>query len=749
MIRITRALAGGFGLAVCILSSAVAQEPIEGAADGHRRMIELLRKVAEETARDSVFLRSQKLDQLRPAVLNPTARQDLENWFWLNYELGMEEYYFGTIEGAIRHLEAAWNLLTDPEDPDHKTLRSRLAYYLGMAHLRRGERANCVGHHNAQSCIFPIREGGVHQQKEGSRRAIEYFQQVLEELPEKTVERVAARWLLNIAYMTIGGYPSQVPKEELIEPERLASEAAFPQLENIAQHAGLGTFNHAGGMVVDDFSGDLLPDVLTSSWHPSENIRYFENRGDRTFAERTNVANLEGLTGGLNMVQADYDNDGDLDVLVLRGAWLREFGRHPNSLLQNDGKGVFTDVTFAAGLGEIHYPTQTASWADYDNDGDLDLYIGNEATPEQQFPSQLFRNDGKGRFRDVASEAGVENLRYAKAVVWGDYDGDRFPDLYVSNFHGHNRLYHNNGNGAFRDLAAELGVALPGESFPSWFWDFDNDGALDLLVNAYPDAEGPMRLYLVAAGYFGIEVKAEPTRLYRGDGRGGFVDVARERNLTKVMMPMGANFGDLDGDGYLDFYLATGYPRYYGLMPNVLYWNRRGHRFDDVTTDSGLGHLQKGHGVAFADFDGDGDLDVFEELGGFFPLDGYANALFENPGFGNHWLQVRLVGRHSNRSAIGARIRVDLIEEGQSRSVYRTVNSGGTFGGNPLMQHIGLGRAERVERLQIYWPTSDSTQEFPNLAADQLLEIVEGETSFRLLTPPWKDQPPGGSDRHH
>ena len=147
---------------------------------------------------------------------------------------------------------------------------------------------------------------------------------------------------------------------------------------------------------------------------------------------------------GLNLLQADYDNDGDLDIYVLRGAWLGQAGRHPDSLLRNDGKARFRDATFDAGLGEAHYPTQTAAWADYDNDGDLDLYVGNEV-----FPCRLFRNNGDGSFTDVAEFAGVTNDDVAKAVVWGDYDGDRYPDLYVSNFGGPNRLYHNNGDGTF------------------------------------------------------------------------------------------------------------------------------------------------------------------------------------------------------------------------------------------------------------------------------------------------------------
>ena len=455
---------------------------------------------------------------------------------------------------------------------------------------------------------------------------------------------------------------------------------------------------------------------------------------------------MTGLFGGLNLVQADYDNDGDVDVLVLRGGW-QETGpevSHPNSLLQNDGKGRFRDVTFAAGLGESDFPTQTASWADFDNDGLLDLYVGNES-----FPCQLFRNNGDGTFRNVARSAGVENGRYTKGVIWGDFDNDRFPDLYVSNFGApsrfgktgakdvdrpfaaergsENRLYRNQGNGTFVDVAKQLGVIRPLFSFPTWFWDYNNDGALDLFVASYHGTVDDL-----AEGYFGLARQTEASCLYRSDGQGGFKEVSASHGLQRTNLTMGANFGDLDNDGFLDFYLGTGSPEYDSLMPNLMFRNQAGKRFVDVTTAGGFGHLQKGHGIAFADFDNDGDKDIFAEMGGAYRGDGFANALFENPGFGNHWISVRLVGRQSNRAGIGARIHVVIEEAETERSIYRWVNSGGSFGANPLRQSIGLGQATQVKRLEVYWPTSDQTQVFYDLPANQFFKVVEGQQKVQV-----------------
>ena len=547
---------------------------------------------------------------------------------------------------------------------------------------------------------------------------------------DATQQYLAARWLLNIAYMTVGGYPDEVPEPYRLPPETFQSAETMPRFANIAPALGLDTFDMCGGAVADDFDNDGYLDIVVSTWDTRGQIRYFRNDRDGTFTERTAEAGLLGLYGGLNMVQADYDNDGDVDLLVLRGAWLRANGRHPNSLLQNDGAGTFTDVTFDAGLGEAHYPSPTAAWGDYDNDGDLDLYVGNESSRALVAPSQLFRNNGDGTFTDVAEAAAVMNLRYAKAAVWGDYDGDGLQDLYVSNYRGNNRLYRNTGRGFFIDEARRLGVAGPTGSFPAWFWDVDNDGLLDLYVSAYTAG-----IEHLAASALGRPAATHASRLYRGTGGGGFEEVSGRYGLTEPTAAMGSNFGDLDNDGYPDFYLGTGYPPYHSVMPNVLYRNREGRGFSNATYAAGFGHLQKGHGVVFADLDNDGDQDVFQQMGGAFPGDRFGNALYENPGFGNHWITIALEGVRSNRSAIGARIRAVVDDEraGGRRSIYRHVNGGGSFGGNPLRQTLGLGGASRIERLEIFWPATGITQTFTAVPADRAIHIVEGERSYSIL----------------
>ncbi len=720
------------GVGGCDAGAETADDP------GHRRMVALLDEVERRTADEHFFLGDRTARRIRTRLETLGEDADPQARWKLHHQAGVLELRLGNLRPAVEHFRAARDLL--PRARLGPLWEARTKFDLGVACLRLGEVENCCQRNTPDSCILPIRGGGVHSKPEGSREAIAHFLEVLRGATPDEDLAMSARWLLNIAHMTLGTHPDGVPREYLIPPERFRSEVDFPRFRNVAASLGLATYNLSGGAIVDDFDGDEYLDIVTSTWDTTGRMRFFQNRRDGTFAERSEEAGLAGIRGGLNLKQADYDGDGDLDILVLRGAWLGERGRHPNSLLRNDGGGRFSDVTFAAGLAEVHYPTQTADWADFDNDGDLDLYIGNEHTERLAAPSQLFSNNGDGTFTDIAPAAGVTNDRWAKGVSWGDFDGDRLPDLYVSNYRGANRLYRNDGDGTFTDVAPSLGVTGPEVSFPVWFWDYDNDGVLDIFVASYAG-----RVALVARHYIGERVEEGLPALYRGDGHGGFREVARQSGLDHPVLPMGSNFGDLDGDGFLDFYLGTGDPDFASLVPNLMYVNRGGERFVNVTFAGGFGHLQKGHSVAFADLDNDGDLDLFEQMGGAFRGDPYGDALYENPGFGSRWVSLRLVGVQSNRAAIGARILVVVREKGRSRSIYRHVTSGGSFGAGPLRQTIGVGGAEAIERLEVFWPRTGTTQTFRDVPLERAYRIVEG--SGRLEEIPLRALTLGGVDR--
>jgi hypothetical protein len=228
--------------------------------------------------------------------------------------------------------------------------------------------------------------------------------------------------------------------------------------------------------------------------------------------------------------------------------------------------------------------------------------------------------------------------------------------------------------------------------------------------------------------------------MYHNNRDGTFTDVSREAHLDQLLLTMGANFGDLDNDGWLDFYLGTGNPDLRSVIPNRMFRSVQGKRFEEVTLPGGFGHIQKGHAVAFADLDRDGDEDVYEVLGGAYQGDRFASVLFENPGAsrGNAWITLQLEGRAANRSAIGARVEVVVDDgAGRTRSIHRTVGTGGSFGAGPLQLHIGLGGATAVRELRVAWPdSSHSRGSYEGLAIDRSYRVTQGGTAPELLDRP-------------
>ena len=663
------------------------------------------------------------------------------------------------IRGQTREAIATFEtLLEDAErsGADPMTLKA-LRDFLAISYLRLGEQENCIAMHNADRCLFPIRDEGVHVLPDGSRKALEYLHAVMRAEPADE----GSRWLLNVAYMTLGEYPHGVPSEWLIPPESFASDIEFPQFPEVAAAVhGRDVMTLAGSVILDDFDGGGI-DIVISELNLNGQIRLFTNRGDGDFVERTAPAGLTGQTGGLNLTHADYDNDGDLDIFVPRGGWMRQRGRQPNSLLRNNGDGTFTDVTEAAGLLTFQ-PTQAAAWADFDNDGWLDLAIGSESLKYEPFPAELYRNNGDGTFTDVAQDAGIHVAGVIKGVTWGDIDNDLLPDLYVSRFGDSNVLYRNDGPGpdgrwSFSDVTEAAGVSEPYYSFPTWFWDFDNDGWLDLFVagfwgqseSVYGAANSPDPLLgEVTAMYLGEPIEgSDVPRLYRNRGDGTFEDVTVETRLDRVVHVMAGNFGDLNNDGYQDLYLATGAPNYRAILPNRMFLSNGGEHFLDVTTAGNFGHLQKGHGVAFADLDNDGDQEVYVELGGWYPGDVFQNALFENPTQGqNSWITIQLAGNKSNSFGVGARLELVIEEPGGTREVHAVVSSGGSFGSSSLQQEIGLGQASVVRVLRVRWP-SGTEQEFENVTPNRIVRLVEGSPDLEPVDG-WEPFNLGGTGSH-
>jgi hypothetical protein len=634
--------------------------------------------------------------------------------------IGCLYLYEGAADQAAETFAEARRLTrTDPER--YKDTLSTIIFLQGVAAFRKGETENCVLCRGEGACRFPIGRSAVHTRREGSTEAVRFFTEYLHYHPGD----VGVRWLLNLASMTLGEYPGGVPREFLIPLEPFQSPLDIGRFRDVAPELVLNRLNQAGGAIMDDFDNDGLLDIITSQMDPEGTMAFYRNKGDGTFEDRTRAAGLDKQLGGFNCVQTDYNNDGRLDVFVMRGGWLR-LPQRP-SLLRNNGDGTFTDVTREAGL-ITPIDSQVAVWADYDNDGWLDLFVGGESVR-----SRLYHNNGDGTFEEVAIAAGVANQGYlCKGANWCDFDGDGYPDLFVNNFDGLPRLFRNNRNGTFTDVAAEMGIDHPRDGFACWFFDYDNDGWPDLFAVRYE-----RNLNEVVKSHLGLPHNGVTCRLYRNKGGKGFEDVSAAVGLDRVMAPMGCNFMDVDNDGWLDLFLGTGTPSYSMLTPNRMFKNVEGKRFVDVTLSAGTGSLQKGHGVAAGDWDRDGNIDLFVEMGGATPGDVFRNILYQNPGHANNWLTVKLAGVKSNRAAIGARIKI--VPEGGSsapREIYRHVTSGSSFGGNPLEQTIGVGKAGKLARVEVFWPTSGTTQVFTDVAVNQALEIKEFEKEYRRLD--WK-----------
>ncbi len=601
---------------------------------------------------------------------------------------------------------------------------------LAVAYLRSGERLNCIRNHNAESCIFPISSRGVHQDKTGAEKAIGIYQALLAD----DRNDLESRWLLNIAYMAKGGYPQDVPKQFLLKVTDDDSGHLVKPFTDVAAKMGLNYKAIAGGCIFDDFNNDNYPDIILSSWSLSEPMCYYRNNGDGTFTDISDSSGLGYLTGGLNMMQTDYNNDGFKDIFVLRGGWKGKFGKNPNSLLRNNGDGTFTDVTKESGLLSFH-PSQTATWADFNNDGWLDVFIGNETTPnEEKHPCQLFINNKNGTFTEMAAKSGCDITQFVKGVTSGDYNNDGRTDIFISTLNGNKILLKNESNKdgiKFVDVSKEAGLTTNlVRTFPTWFWDYDNDGWPDILVCGYEFSQS-LSYYAAAEALQAPVGNAGKVFLFRNNHDGTFEDVSAKVGLNKIAFAMGANFGDIDNDGFLDFYLGTGNPQLTSVVPNKLFKNINGKRFLDITTSARVGNLQKGHGVSFVDLDNDGNEDIYIKMGGAYTGDAYENSFYLNPGQNNnHWINLLLQGTVSNKVAIGAKIKISFKENGLERAVYREVNSGGSFGANPLCQHIGIGQAASVDRIDIQWPVTGKTQVFKSPPIDANIKVIEGDTSF-------------------
>ena len=481
------------------------------------------------------------------------AQPDLRNELKIRQALAECELRAGDFADAIEQLEGIRKLGNENGIVFTPAFEKDMRDSLGVAYLRLGEQENCLMNHGQDSCLIPLQGGGIHSKLRGAKGAVREFSAALETNPKD----LKAQWLLNIAYMQLGQYPDKVPKQWLVPPGVFSSENDVGRFVDVAAQVGLMNTGHSGSVVMEDLDGDGLLDIVITTSGPLDQMRFFHNNGDGTFTDRTREAGLIGEVGGLNVISTDYDNDGYPDLLVLRGGWWAEHGKYPMSLLRNNGNGTFDDVTEEVGLLSMH-PTQTAALADFDNDGWLDLFVGHETTGKESHPCQLFHNNHDGTFTNVAPQAGLADLGFVKGVTWGDFNNDGRPDLYISRKAQPNLLFRNDGpRNAGKPQADAMAILptsrkrqeLPNRSRVS------QRGFLTMTTTAGPTFSSAGTGWIPTTTWQHSECverhKAETPRLYHNNHDGTFSDVTKAVRLNRAILAMGANFGDLDNDGWL------------------------------------------------------------------------------------------------------------------------------------------------------------------------------------------------------
>lgn len=475
---------------------------------------------------------------------------------------------------------------------------------------------------------------------------------------------------------------------------------------NVTVPAGLADGGTSRSASWGDYDNNGCVDLFVTG--DARSVLYW-NDCNGAFQDATTSAGAEGIDEAWGAAWADYDADGDLDLYVGRQ------GR-ANMLLNNNGNGTFTDVAVGAGVADTS-TTAGVSWADYDEDGDLDLFVANRFGTGD-LTDRLYRNNGNGTFTDVAVAAGVagDSLRKTFMGIWFDYDNNGLLDLYLAVDFGNDVLYRNNGNGTFSDVSFAAGITDPQHGMGANVGDINHDGCLDVLSSN---------------NTHGVENDAEhnATALYINNCDGTFSRQSESMGiLDRAVVEWGLNFVDFDNDMDLDVSIVAG-----GMLssgePNVLYENSGSCNaaLFDVTAKSGVGDTGEAFGSAWADYDNDGDLDWFVANANG------DNVLYRNDGPSGNYLKLNLIGAGANTGAVGATVKVTaggitqmrIVQAGNS---YVSMDESAPF--------FGLGVKDAADQVVIVWPTGAQTT-LNNVAANQILQVTESGA------PPPPPPPPG------
>ena len=471
--------------------------------------------------------------------------------------------------------------------------------------------------------------------------------------------------------------------------------------------AGLNTTGFTfGNPIWGDFDNDGDLDLFVDNHYNAASYLYQHN-GNGTFTDIRAVSGLKAAGDRHGSAWVDFDNDGDLDLSITKGAnHGRYLGSKKDEFYQYLGAGQFTDIAEAAGVTNTWGRGRSVACGDYDNDGHLDLLLGNLKTN-----LVLLKNNGDGTFLDITEQAGLGRLQYNECA-FADYNNDGFPDIFCANTQGQRPLkdilLKNNGDGTFTNVSRQAGIFRLVNGRAIAWGDYDNDGDLDLFISR------------------GADIAVRQT-FYRNNGDGTFTDVTDEAGFGSISNNRAAAWGDYDNDGFLDLYVVDSGSDPEGKGPNYLYRNNQDGTFTDVASSAGVEDLvmSRGRGAAWGDYDSDGFLDLFVTNGedGSQFVEG-PQILYHNEGNDNSWLKIKLVGTASNRQGLGAKVTIQIGQTIQYREANGAEGHFLSQGAGPL--HFGLGQATVVDQITVKWP-GGLNQILTNIAANQEITVTEGE----------------------
>ena len=663
-----------------------------------------------------------------------------------DFTAGKIEYHRGRFAAAISLIE--------------KTIKSKgeskaRLFWLAMCQLRQGEAENCLCallrqpgqalendcHSQGHLCTLPLQR--FHSQPSYARQAAATLQRLLD---RHEPHNRLYQWLLNFTHMTLGTFPQGVPERyriatkfiEAFYGERAretAREVGHLRFEECGADFGVNLYGTGRGVAVEDFQKDGYLDIVTGGGF--EEVHYFKNiRGER-YEDVTGKVGLAGIKQPFMITAADYDNDGWQDLFICR-----PFGHF--QLFHNDGDGTFTDVTASSGLldalGDAEIAaTWVPAWGDVNNDGHLDLFLaqwglrlpfvrGVMAKPRMD--SKLLINEN-GRFVDRTKEYGLRDVvkdQYFIGAAFGDYDNDGYPDLFLSSPTRNTSVLLRNIDGKKFQKTDLIRRAEGG--FVAAFLDLNHNGRLDIFQAGFADATTSTEMAVF--GEHLSEYHSAHSTIFMQAEDGHFVE--RSDIFDMPMGTMGASFGDINNDGAYDFYLGTGDPEGWFILPNLMYMGQTEGtscvpRMRNISMTNGFGSIQKGHGIVFFDFDNDGRQDIFSSLGGMWPADRWPSQLFVNRSkLSNTWIKIRLRGRQTNHFGVGCKIKVSAENSAGEELIrfYHMDNKTG-FGSAPYLAHIGLMNAVRLKQVEVYWPVTRQWKSYPaQLNALNLLDESEG-----------------------